>query len=158
PQKLAMGFALTRELAEGSNSEVFVTRALSENLTLGVDTLLLDTTAGSTTRPAGLRFNVSGLTPTSGGGLPALVGALAQLAAAVDGIGGSNIVFITGVKDWVKIKTYAPNFSLPVLVSGAVADGTIICLAVDALAVCGSSVPIRIERSIEAVIHLEDTS
>ncbi|SFP94952.1 hypothetical protein SAMN05216330_112147 [Bradyrhizobium sp. Ghvi] len=156
PQKMAAGFGLVRELTEGSNAEAFITSAMREKFPLAVDTLLLDDVAGTAVRPQGLRYNKAGLTATSGGGLAALVGDLAQLAAAVEGV-SSNVVFIAPLKEKIKIAAYLPQFTVPVLTTGALADGTIACVAVDALAVCGSDQPIKIERSIEAVIHA-DTS
>jgi hypothetical protein len=52
-KKIAFGVVMTRELMEGSNAEVLVNAVLSENLSLGVDTLLLDAVAADATRPAG---------------------------------------------------------------------------------------------------------
>jgi hypothetical protein len=66
-KKLAMGIVMTRELMEGSNAETMIRAALSENLSLGVDTLLLDAVAADAVRPAGLRQGVAAIAATVGG-------------------------------------------------------------------------------------------
>jgi hypothetical protein len=149
------GPTLTQEQIESSNAEAFITAALKENISLALDVLLFDTTAADATRPQGLRNGVSGLTATSGGGLAALTGDLAQLADAVSAVGGANVAYVCNVKDWVKIRTLAPLLSLPVLPTNGLAAGTILCCAPDGLAVAGSDDPIRIERSTETVVHME---
>ena len=153
--KIPLIFGLTKEQVESTNAEAFVSAAMRENIAAGLDTLAFDATAADTARPAGLRAGVGGLTATSGGGLAALVGDLAQLANAVSAVGGANVVYVCHVKDWIKIRAYLPLLSLPVLPSLGIAAGTIVCVAPDALAVAGSSEPIRIERSIETVIHAD---
>ena len=90
PKKLAVISTFTREITEYSNPaiEALVRNAIQEDTSVAVDTVLLDATAASTTRPAGLRNGVTTLTATSGGGFAALVGDLKQFVAAL--LTGSN--------------------------------------------------------------------
>lgn len=62
------------------------------------------------------------------------------------------------VKDYIKAKTMAPMFPFAIYPSGGIAAGTVLCIALPGLAVAGSNDPIRIESSIEAAVHFEDTS
>jgi hypothetical protein len=158
PQKMALGFGITREQAEHTNAEAFIRAVLRENISLALDTLLLDTNASSTTRPAGMRYNVAGLTATAGGGSAALIGDLALLADAVSAVGGNDVVYLCNPKEWVKLKAYLPLLSVPVIATSGLATGVLMVAAPRALAVCGSDQPIRIENSIEVAVHYEDAS
>jgi hypothetical protein len=64
---------------------------MQEDTSVAVDTVLLDATAASTTRPAGLRNGVATLTATAGGGFAALVGDLRQFVAALITASNGNL-------------------------------------------------------------------
>jgi HK97 family phage major capsid protein len=74
PKKMAVITTFTREISEHSTPAIegILRQAIAEDTALAIDTVLMDATAASTTRPAGLRNGVSGLTPTTGGGFAAL--------------------------------------------------------------------------------------
>jgi hypothetical protein len=78
PKKMAVISTFTREIAEHSTPAIegLIRNAMQEDTSVAVDTVLLDATAASTTRPAGLRNGVATLTATAGGGFAALVGDL----------------------------------------------------------------------------------
>lgn len=80
PMKIGLGFGLTREQAEGTNAEAYISAAFKENIALALDTLLFDNVAASTTRPAGLRNGLTPVSAASGGGLSALASDLGALA------------------------------------------------------------------------------
>jgi HK97 family phage major capsid protein len=85
PKKMGVISTFTREIAEHSTPsiEALIRQAIQEDTSVAIDAVLLDNTAASTTRPAGLRNGVSGLTPTTGGGFAALVGDIKQMVAVL---------------------------------------------------------------------------
>jgi hypothetical protein len=164
-KKLALGYAMTRELFEGSNAEAITRANTSECLSLGIDALLLDATAADTLRPAGLRSGVTATTATVIG-TPVLTASdamfkdLSNLAAAVAPIAGSqfNIIFVASPGEAVKI-ALRTNSSFPyeVFSSAALASGTVLCLAVNALAVAADPSP-QFSVSKTTAYHSEDTT
>jgi HK97 family phage major capsid protein/HK97 family phage prohead protease len=89
-KKMGVITSFSREMAEHSTPaiEAVLRQAIVEDTSVAIDTILLDATATSATRPAGLRNGVTGATPTTGGGLAALVGDVKALAGSL--ITGSN--------------------------------------------------------------------
>lgn len=154
PHKAAAIVALTREAAEHTNAEQMIRALLSENVGLSIDKLLLDANDTDGIRPAGLRYNVSADT-TNG----TMAEDLADLAASVAGVAGnlSNIVYVASPDLAVRIAIALPNNSIPVIATGGLAAGTIMAIAVNALAVAASPT-IRIDVSDETTLHMEDTS
>jgi hypothetical protein len=159
PQKLPLIVGFTRELFQHSNADVLVRAVLAENLSLGLDAILLDATAGDTTRPAGLRNGVGAITATAGGGIAAMVSDLANIAAAVAPVGGGQLLFVASPKQFVKINLYRTDqLPFPLLSSSGLADGIVLCLATNALAVAGGNDPPKISVSSDTVVHFEDTT
>jgi HK97 family phage major capsid protein/HK97 family phage prohead protease len=89
-KKMGVITSFSREMAEHSTPaiEAVLRQAIVEDTSVAIDTILLDATAASATRPAGLRNGVTGATATAGGGLAALVGDVKTLAGSL--ITGSN--------------------------------------------------------------------
>lgn len=85
PKKMAVITAFSREMAEHSTPaiEAVLRQAIIEDTSVSIDSVLLDATAASAIRPAGLRNGVSGATATTGGGLAALVADVKALAGAL---------------------------------------------------------------------------
>lgn len=81
PKKMAVISTFTREIAEHStpNIEAIIRQMINEDTSASIDSVLLDATAASATRPAGLRAGVSTLTPTAGANLDALIADLKQM-------------------------------------------------------------------------------
>jgi HK97 family phage major capsid protein/HK97 family phage prohead protease len=84
-KKMGVITSFSREMAEHSTPaiEAVLRQAIVEDTSVAIDTILLDATAASATRPAGLRNGVTGATPTTGGGLAALVGDVKALAGSL---------------------------------------------------------------------------
>ena len=74
-----------REISEHSTPAIegLLRNAIIEDTSVALDTVLLDATAVSAIRPAGLRNGVSTLTPTAGGGFAAVVGDIKLLVNAL---------------------------------------------------------------------------
>jgi hypothetical protein len=68
-----------------------IRNAIQEDTSVALDTVLLDTVAASTTRPAGIRNGVGGLTATAGGGFAAVVGDLKALVGALITASNGNV-------------------------------------------------------------------
>ena len=158
PQKVCMAVGFTRELFETSNADNLVQALLQENLTLGLDSILLDTTAGDANRPQGLRYGVSALTAMAGGP-QAWQFDLGALAAAVAAVGGNNLMFVASPKQAVKIQLYrTAELPFPVAASAGLADTVVMCIALPALVVAGGNDPPKITVSRETMLHFEDTN
>jgi HK97 family phage major capsid protein len=90
PKKMAVISLFTREIAEHSTPAIegLIRQAIVEDTAVAIDTVLLDATAATTTRPAGLRAGVSATTATAGGGIAGLIGDIRGLTSAL--ITGTN--------------------------------------------------------------------
>ncbi|MDE5440528.1 hypothetical protein GWG65_03495 [Bradyrhizobium sp. CSA207] len=159
-KKLALGAVMTRELFEGSNAPTLVKAKLSEDLSLGVDSLFLDAVASDTVRPAGLRNNVNATAATAGGGQEAMIKDLANLAAAIAplAVSQSNIIFLAAPGEATKISIRTNGtFAYPVFATAGLASGIVLALATNCLAVAGDAAP-RFEISRNAVMHMDDSA
>lgn len=85
PKKMAVISTFTREIGQHSTPtiETLIRDAIQEDTSVSIDSVLLDATAASATRPAGIRNGVSVTTATAGGGFTALVGDLKALLGAL---------------------------------------------------------------------------
>jgi Phage capsid family len=157
--KLMSSVVATRELLDYGNGEQVLGVLLREDVAASLDASIFSNAAASSVRPAGILNGVSALSATAGANETAVRGDIGKLAAVVGATGSGNIAFVTSPGYAVRLATY-PNATGPNIVvwpSIAVADGTIICVAVDAFVSGFGSVP-RIATSRDAVVHMEDTS
>lgn len=177
PKKMAVISAFTREIAQHSVPAIegLIRDAIREDTSVALDTVLLDATAVSSIRPAGLRNGVTVTTATSGGSITALVtdaknlvGALitatsgnvrapvwimnpAQaLSIQLTGNAGGDFVFADAMNDG--------NFlGYPVIQSPTVTAGMLILIdAADFVSVTGDE-PL-FDVSDQATIHMDDTT
>ncbi len=159
PQKFAVGFALNAELFLHSipAAERVVRLALTESIAIALDAALLDVEAASDVRPAGIRHGIPALPATAGGTNEAMVADLAALGAAVAPTGGMHLAFVADPATAIKIALRAERLPFPVFSSGSLAAGTLLCVALSALASAIDPEP-NFEISTEAVLHGEDTT
>ncbi len=80
PKKMGVITTMTREITEHSTPaiEAILKQAMLEDTAVAIDTVLLDATASSTTRPAGLRNGISKITVS---GTASIVGFIADMKA-----------------------------------------------------------------------------
>lgn len=85
PKKMAVISTFTREIAEHSTPsiEALIREMIQDDTTVALDTVLLDATAASAIRPAGLRNGVTVTTATAGGGTAAFIGDLKALVGVL---------------------------------------------------------------------------
>lgn len=179
PKKLAVITTWTREMDEHSVPAIegLLRNAIQEDTAVSIDTVLLDTAAATTIRPAGLRNGVAGLTATTGGGFAALVGDLKALTGAILTATNGNVralVFLMNPQQALSIGFTQPAvpgglfpfaaeinnnrlMGYPVIKSGTVPLGVVIALdAADFVSVTGDNP--RFEISDQATLHMEDTT
>ena len=125
---------------------------------MSLDAALFSTGAADATRPAGLLNGISALTASAL--TPASEAAAADvraLVAAVAGVAGNGDVMIIaspGQAASLKLRI-AGQLDYPVLASSALAPGTLIAVAVAAVASAVDPTP-RFHTSKEAMLHMEE--
>jgi hypothetical protein len=155
-RKLATILPFSRELlASSSVAEPLVRQIMVESIGLQLDSAMLDATAASATRPAGLRAQVSATSAASAGS-DAMMSDLGTLAGAVASVGGLDLAFVADPASAVKMAfNVGPQFNFPILASKALADKTVICVALPALCATINPTP-QISVSREATIQMDN--
>jgi HK97 family phage prohead protease/HK97 family phage major capsid protein len=171
PKKMAVISTFTREISEHSTPAIegLIRQAIVEDTAVAIDSVLLDATAATTTRPAGLRAGVSATTATAGGGLAAVIGDIRALTSAlITGTNGNlrspvwilSLIPATAGGGEFPFKTELAGGTLqgyPVITSSNVtADMMFLVDAADFVSVTGDTP--RFDVSDQATIHLEDTT
>jgi hypothetical protein len=158
--KLLYGCAVTAELVDyGVETAVgIVQRTIVAASVTALDTALLDSTPGDTSRPSGLLVDVADLGATAGGGINALTTDLALLAGTISdaGIDTESLVFLMNPRQALVARGLltGPAFdAYTILATSAVAAGTIVAIAPSALAM-SVGLP-EIETSSTGVVHLD---
>jgi HK97 family phage major capsid protein/HK97 family phage prohead protease len=177
PKKMAVITAMTREITERSTPQIeqLLRNAIQEDTSVAIDSVLLDATAASATRPAGLRNGITTAAGTAGGGIAAVV-------ADLKGILGSLITATNGnLRDVTFLMNPAQSLALSliqnaggdfpfaqdinqnrfqgysVIVSSTVPAGVVIALdAADFFSATGDDP--RFDVSDQATLHMEDTT
>lgn len=130
---------MSREVYEHSAAEIEIPRMVSASLGYSFDSLLLDANAASATRPAGLKNGISAIASDGGTGESAMIDDLANLASVVASVSATNFFYVASPRQYVKILLRKPSdFKIPILCSGALPDGQVACLGLDAFVIAGS--------------------
>jgi hypothetical protein len=152
PCKLMLISILSREMIESSNAEAIVSATLRESASYGLDAVLLSASAATPDQPAGILNGVTALTPSTATPLTeAMVVDLSALGGAVARVAGSDIVFVAAPEQALAINLRSPDFAYPVLASKAIAKGTVIGVAANALVSGFDPVPV-VSASIDPTI------
>lgn len=175
PTKMGVISTFTREMGQYSTPAIegLIRQAIVEDTAVTLDSALIDTTAGSTTRPAGLLNGVTGNTATAGGGYDALIGDIRNLYADLTtSVGLRNVVFLMNPAQTLAIaltqnvggdREFAAEINAgrllgrPVIESATVAAGTVIAIDVADFVTATGDAP-EFDVSDQAVVHMEDTS
>ncbi len=171
PHKVGVITRYSREIAQYSNPslEGLVRNAIVRKTGLMLDTLLIDATAGTTVRPAGLIAGVAAITATAGGGYAAILGDLKKLTAPfyAANAGTRLVMLINPAQALDMMMAPGPGNAgfgwlnqftdrLTIIESTVVPAGNVYMIeAEDFVSVIG--VP-EFEISEEATLHIEDTS
>jgi HK97 family phage major capsid protein/HK97 family phage prohead protease len=178
PKKMAVISTFTREIAEHSTPAIegLIRNAIQEDTSVALDTVLLDATAASTTRPAGLRNGVTVTTASAATpGFASLVGDLKALVGALITASSGNLrspVWIMNPIQALSIATtqnaggdfpFAQEINnnrfqgYPVILSSTVTAAMVLLVdAADFVAIEGGAP--RFDVSDQATLHLEDTT
>jgi HK97 family phage prohead protease/HK97 family phage major capsid protein len=171
PHKVGGISVYSREIAAYSNPDIeaLIRDSIVNDTSINIDGVLLDATAVSTTRPAGLTNGVSTLTATAGGGYAAFLGDLNKLTAPFYAVNaGRKLVMLTNPQQRQQL-IYAPGPAgapfgwstqftdmFTVIASTTIAAGAVYMIdAVDFVAVSGAP---EFEVSEVATLHMEDTT
>ena len=157
PFKCASIVVFTRETARSTAIDAAARTALNESVGLSLDSAILSTAAATDDAPAGIRNGAASVTATAGGGDNAMRQDLAKLAAAVAGVGGTNLIFIAAPGEYVKLAFANPVMPFRIYPSAALAAGTVMAVAANALAFAADPVP-DFSAGVEAVLHYEDAA
>lgn len=177
PKKMAVISTFTREIAQHSVPAIegLIRDAIREDTAVAIDTVLLDATAASSIRPAGIRNGVTVTTATSGGGIAALTGDAKNLMGALLTATNGNVrapVWIMNPAQALAISLTANAggdfvfaaamndgtfLGYPVIQSPTVTAGMLILVdAADFVSVEGDEP--MFDVSDQATLHMEDTS
>jgi hypothetical protein len=157
PQKLSVIVTLTREMIESSNAEALITDVLTRSTALGLDAMLFDSGAGTTTRPAGLRNGITALSArTAPDATEAMLADITTLVASVGPVTSEPPVLITSWPRAIKANLRAPHTLAPLTVFGssAVAANDLIAIAPNTLVSANGDGP-TFEDVRDATLHLE---
>jgi HK97 family phage major capsid protein len=178
PKKMAVITTWTREMDEHSIPAIegVLREAIQTDTTVAVDSVLLDANPATIIRPAGLLNGVAALTPTAGGGLPALVGDLTALISAITVSTYGNVrtpVWLANPTDLLRASlASAPNtgifpfkdeigrgtlLNIPIIDSATVVAKTLVLVDAADFVVADGGAP-RFELSDQATLHMEDTA
>lgn len=178
PKKMGVITTLTREISEHSTPaiEAILRDAILDDTAVAIDTVLLDATAASTTRPAGLKNGQTKVTATAGGAVPAaLLGDLKGLYAALitatngnvrrpvwimnpgDVLAASLIQTTTGDTPFREEISRGTLLGIPIIqTTTGLSDMMGLIDAADFITATGDTPSFSV--SDQAVLHMEDTS
>jgi Phage capsid family len=169
PHKVGVISAFTREIVKYSNPQIegIVREAIVEDTSVTLDTLLLDATAESVIRPAGIIFGVSAKTASVLTGYKAIMADIASLYApfTTANAGRRLVLIMNPAQAFLLAMAPGPDgtfgWSSPltsrftIIESTTVAAGTIYMIdAADFVSVTGAP---EFEVSDQVTLHMEDT-
>jgi hypothetical protein len=155
PHKLATIFTLTSEMVSGSNAEALVTDAMLRGVGLALDNVLFDANGADAIRPAGLRYNIAALPPsTAGTSSEAMIEDLAAVTGSVAKVGGP-IAVVVAPERAISLSLRLPR-DPPFAIYGSPGVGAddVIAIAVRGLAAAVDAVP-QVETSRAATLDME---
>jgi hypothetical protein len=152
----------TRESVNGTtpNVESVVRATVDADIAAAIDSKLLDATAASATRPAGLRNGIAAKTASNAANpLEAMIEDIGTLIGAIAGVAGNGpILLIAAAPQAHRLRMWdRANVNYEVLSTGGLADGVVAALAANAFVSAGDSAP-RFELASETTLHFESAS
>lgn len=177
PKKLGVITTMTREITEHSTPQIeaIIRQAMLEDTAVAIDTVLLDATASSAIRPAGLKNGIAKITPSATASIVGFIADLKALYAALitatagnvrapvwimnpgDVLAASLLQTTTGDTPFRQELAGGTLLGIPVVTSTTgLSDMMGIIDAADFLTASGDSPQFAV--SDQAVLHMEDTS
>jgi hypothetical protein len=160
PSKLKTIYVANSELFEHStpNIEQTITNAVNRIFALKMDSVMFGSTAATSTAPVGLLYGVTPLAHEATlTGSEAAKKEVENVAGAVSSVAGnSEIVLIASPKQAIALRML-PNLPFEVLSTSALAAGTLVAVATNALISAVDPSPV-IEISNTATLNFDDSS
>lgn len=171
PHKMAVISVFTREIARYSNPQIegLLRQEMQADTALTIDSLLIDATAVSTTRPAGLLNGVSATTASTDGGYAAIIADINALAAPFDTANAGRTLALLMNPREARNMAMAPGpdgrfgwasqfmSEFNVIVSSTITAGTLIMVdAADFVSVGGISPEFDVSE--HTTLHMDDTT
>jgi hypothetical protein len=157
--KIRFGTGVSEELqaysAEAATS--IIGRLMSDAARKSLDAAVFSTVPADAVRPAGLLAGVAALPATAGGGLDALTGDMKNLVGAIGdaALATDDVIIVANPRQAEALRLLPPQpFAHQVFGTAALADGTVIAIAPDALAVGYDGTP-EIETTKHGTAHFE---
>ena len=155
PHKLSSIFTLTSEMVSGSNAEALIADAMLRCVGLALDNVLFDANAADAIRPAGLRYSIPALPPsTAGTSNEAMIEDLAAVTGSVAKIGGPIAVVVAPERAITLSLRLPRDPPFAIYGSPAVGANDVIAIAVGGLAAAVDAVP-QVETSRVATLDME---
>jgi hypothetical protein len=156
PYKIACISAFTREIFEHSipSLETIIRAVIGENLSLALDSKILDTNSSTATRPAGLRAGIAASSASAAASpLEAMAEDIGTLIGSVAAVANnSEILLICSAAQAAALRLWnRVNVPYTVIASGGLSAGVVIAVASNALCSAGDVAP-RFELSSEATL------
>ena len=176
PKKLAVITVWTREMDEHSTPAIegVLREAIQTDTSVAIDSVLIDANPATNTRPAGLLNGVAAQTPTTGPGLPAIIGDLKLLVGVLTTSTKGNIrapVWLMNPGEMLSASLANTNgifpfkaeigagtlLNIPIIDSATIPTRTVILVDAADFVTAGGAGP-RFELSDSATLHMEDTN
>jgi hypothetical protein len=157
PRKLASTCAVTEEMLRNLNAEIIIKQALIDSTAPALDAALFSNAAGSASQPAGLLLGAVSVTPSASGdqfdAMGSDVGALVSAIGAYAGNG--NVMLIGNAAQAARYRMYS-NEPFPMLMSATLAPGTVIAVALNAIA--SVIEPVTVDAAPATALYEDDTN
>jgi hypothetical protein len=142
-RKLAGIVAFTREMLASARAEDMVRQVLIENTSAALDGYLLSQSAGDSTKPSGLFYNVAPLPPaTDTLRLENMIDDVGALIAGVAKYAGTgDVAIVASPAQWAAVKLRSPQLGFPVWSSTALTAGTVAAIALPTFVSANEDVP-----------------
>lgn len=156
-RKVASIIVLSRESLRRADGLAIMELMLSEDIGTTLDLAYFATTAGSAAAHAGLLYNVTPLTASTGSFKTAIEEDLIELARAVATGGSGEVIYFMRPELAEMMKILAPELrrSLDIATSAAIPSGRVIAADPRAILHAVDEMP-DIEASKNAIVHMED--
>lgn len=171
PKKMGVISVFSREIARYSTPaiEALIRQEIVADTAITLDSLLLDATAASSVRPAGLLNGVTAVTETAGGTYAAILADFRALRAPFDTANAGNGLMVLMNPAQMEALNLTPGADgtlgwanavidrYRIVTSNAIPAGTVIMLRAADFVTATGDTP-EFELSNEATIHMEDTT
>jgi hypothetical protein len=144
-------------MVRNENAEAFVREALIAACGPALDAMLFSTTAASAANPPGILIGATNISPSTATDLfDAMASDVGALASAIGAYAGNgNLMLVANAAQAARYQMYS-NTPFPMAISNTVAPGTVIAVALAALA--SAIEPVAVEAGSQPTIQFDDSN